>query len=145
MITASPSVKYCQQYPVFVPRNVILNYDTSLQFIYRSYDGVDCWNRSWAVCCVINATMPILNKCCCCSLRTGAIVSGVLGVVRTEECRLYWKQPSYLYQTIEQPSNMQVLHLATLKLVLNTTYCMEHNSKYPHTNQTTSRAEVFKF
>jgi len=45
-----------------------------------------------------------------------------------------------LYQTNEQPSNMQVLHLATLELDVNTKYCMEHNSKYPHTNHNTLKS-----
>ena len=65
--------------------------------------------------------------------------------VKFEECCLYAKQPSYLYQTNEQPSNMQVLHLAILEQDVNTKYCMEHNSKY-HTPITIHRrAEVYKF
>jgi len=35
---------------------------------------------------------------------------------------------------------MQVLHLATLELDVNTKYYMEHNSKYPHAKHNTLKS-----
>jgi len=77
LITTSPDVKYCQQYPLFVPRHaVLLNYDTSLKFI----------NRELWLCCMLKQIVSSSP----CDKRNNADIKQMLLLLAQNRCHCQW-------------------------------------------------------